>query len=156
MCESTLQLLDEHLAHQIRNTRSPEHLRMFASACGQYALRVLGFEHPTLSAAVEAGKELAKGKITIENVAQLRSEVSQLVDDLDQTYFELWESLEAGKVSKDERPEAFSRARAAASVGAVLEESERAAAAEAAYEAMHATEQEEEIARLGNEILDGK
>jgi hypothetical protein len=98
----------------------------------------VGLTHPCLERALT---ELQSGAPISPHIA---SAVQQLVSELDSKYFELQEQAEAGRISRAEVSGAFGLARAANSVLSALSED----AAEAAYEAIAATDALAEVRKI--------
>jgi len=80
--------------------------------------------------------------------------LKRLVDELDETAWDLQEEADAGRVPYERYFEAFSRARAANSLLYAFAPDPFTAAAEAAYEAQHALEDPTKVSRFVTSILE--
>lgn len=107
-------------------------LRRVAAAIARGAIERTGLNHPLVSEAMACLE--SSGAPT----PHLQKRLSSLVEELDEEYFRLQELEEDGDEEDTRALVAFSKARAAAAVTAALAPDVRAAAAEAACEAIAA------------------
>ncbi len=149
---TTLELLRQiagRLADQIE-AADDEQLRRIGSAIAHAAVDRSGFSHPTIT---EGLRHLNRSG---HPDAELQGCVQSLADQLDADYFEIQapydDHEDAGK-SEPEVIAAFARARTASAVAAALGEIPRVAAAEAAYEAITATDDPEYFTRVAHTTL---
>ncbi len=98
-------------------------------AAAQWAIRVSGLSHPVVAAAEIGGSTEA---------------IAEVVEELDDRYFELQELCDEGKCSKADMLAAFAQARAANA----LEYAMQGDAAEAVYEATVCSDDHSELRKL--------
>jgi hypothetical protein len=144
---TTLELLRQiaaTLASHI-DAANEEQLRRFSSTIAQAAVERSGLSNPTIT---EALHHLS---MSGQSDADLQARVKSVAKQLDEYYFNIQQSYEdrqdAGKTAPDVVL-AFARARAASAVAAALQDVARIAAAEAAYEAIAATDDAEYFTRI--------
>jgi hypothetical protein len=142
--EATLVLLGRSLANRLGRA-DPQALRRFARACALFAVLKTRLSDETIQRALEpdAGDDEA-----------LVRDVRRVVDSLDEKAFLIREAHEARAAAAEDYLAEFSRARAAESVLAQLEEREAlVAAVRSAYEARAATGDKQALARLAEGYL---
>ena len=142
--DATLKLLGGSLADRIRRSDA-RRLRHFARGCAWFALRKTNLADDTLESALRAEDGA--------DSASLVESVRRIVKNLDAEGFKLREAHERGAASLEDYLRAFSRARAAESVLAQLEEADPvAAASRAAYEARAATDDPRSLAVIARSL----
>jgi hypothetical protein len=150
---SALELLGKtanKLARRLDAASEPQ-LQRVAAAIAQAAVERTGLAEPAISEALEH----LQGSRPPQPALQKR--VADLTEQLDEEYFRLKELED----DDDDGPEprvlaTFSKARAAAAVAAALGAVARTAAAEAAYEAIAATDDLAYLTAVADKILSNK
>jgi hypothetical protein len=149
---TTLRLLDPRLSALLRQSTDASKQRRYASACARYALDTTSLRNATLDEAVIQAGTLGSAAMT-SKIDQLRQSVERLVEQLDAAAFDAQDALDAGKGPREAYDTAFSRARAATAVLRSLDATPFTAAAEACYEAFHATENAAALIKIAEETL---
>jgi len=150
--DPTLRLLDQRIADLIRQAQRDESLRGFACDCADYALTRAAVGSEELRQAVETARTL-DSLVGQQQVEQARATASGIAEALDNAAFDAQDAAEQGKGSQADYVQAFHRARAASSVVATLQPLTQQAAAEACYEAYHATENWEALLNFAQKRL---
>src|SRR4051794_868354 len=134
---TTLELLQQSAPELGRRvaTASPAELRRIAFTMAAVAVKASGLKHDVID-------EILR---TTEGPGDeaLCSTIAEIARDLDERYFELSETAENVGGDREIPPDvtcAFRKARAASALAAALQADPRTAAAEAAYEALAATD----------------
>ena len=148
---TTLRLLDPRLSALIRQTSDPATLRRFASACARSALSATSLHDETLDRAVAHAETL--GAQATNETDRLRQSVERIVERLDTDAFDAQDALDAGTGPREAYDSAFARARAATAVLRSLDPTPLVAAAEACYEAFHATGDADGLVAVARDAL---
>ncbi|HLZ23381.1 MAG TPA: hypothetical protein VKQ30_14790 [Ktedonobacterales bacterium] len=146
---TTLRLLDPRLAALLRQTTDPVALYAFAGACARYALDATRLHDATLDEAVAH----TRARTASTGADQLRQAVERLVARLDTAAFDAQDAFDAGKGPRAAYETAFAQARAATAALRCLDPNAMVAAAEACYEAVHATNDADALVRLAEQTL---
>lgn len=133
-------LLDDPDLYDRITAATPQQRRRAAVAVARFAVERIAFNHPVVDKALS---HLASGSPSDPRVA---AAVQELADQLDQQYDELEANAQSKKAAAP-----FAQARAACSVGAAL----TGDAADAAYEAINATEDRARVRDLMLAALSG-
>jgi hypothetical protein len=152
----SLHLLDERLKTQIENCQSAGLLRRFACACAQYSLTVCALTNDSLIEALALAQALSTSQTARLEVERLYQAVSQVVKRLDDVAFDMQDTMQNSQAVQGDYYYAFRQARAATSVLACLQSSAAWAAADACYEAYHATQDADELFKISERILTHK
>jgi hypothetical protein len=127
-------------------------LRRLASAVTRAAVKGSGLVHPVITEALHQ----------LDNSppphSEMQARVESLAEQLDEEYFVAQEAFEEREGAAKADPTviaAFARARAASAVVAALGDDAHAAAAEAAYEAIFATDDHEYVIQAAKTALKG-
>jgi hypothetical protein len=132
------------------DTADEQQLRRIASAIAHTAVERSGLVHPVIT---EALRQLS---ITARPDSKLRARVQSVAEQLDEDYFVTKEPFEEREDAGKTEPAvltAFARARAASAVAAALGSDARDAAAEAAYEAIFATDDSEQLIHVAESVF---
>jgi len=140
MTASRLELDAPDLVEQLKRLQAPQ-LRRVAIGAARVALEHAGVQNPILE---EALRTLDEGHSVSE---ELRSKVEEVVNELDDRYFELQEA--EGHFQKEHGPsaQAYCRARAANAVLFAVHHDPFEAAMEALYEANYALDEDTDLLR---------
>ena len=144
-----LQQTAANLARKLERAGEPD-LRRVAAAIARAAVERAGVSHPAIT---EAMAHLA---VSSSAHPQLRERVRTVAGQLDADYFAVKQRYEEREDAGKSEPEviaAFARARAASTVAAALENDARTAAAEAAYEAIAATDDPKYFTDVADRVL---
>jgi len=147
MTKTRLDLIDPNLCTQLEIASKPTLRRVALAACN-FALTRTDLIHPLLDQALQ---ELSSNSSPSSN---LNTALEQLVESLDEEYFDLKDAAENGKTEGASWQVAFCKARAANSVYFAIGEDEYLAATEAIYEANAATEDMDTLRRVVIEALE--
>ena len=128
MVKYRLQLIAKELMAELMSVDEAS-LRRVAVAVSMLALQRSGLESPVVNKALEY---LNEGRLVPQRI---RTDLEDLVDQLDEKYFDLKEAAEAADKGDEMWHPEFHQARAAAAVFFVCEEDPLLAASESAYEA---------------------
>ena len=153
--KETLRLLPPEIADRIRRARDERRLRQLALECARLAFGVVPHVTELAVRAFEKLEALARGEASTDAaVRALRDELSGAVEALDNVAFDVQDRAEHGAATKDDYLRAFSIARATASLAAAIGDKPEAAAAEACYEAIAASDVPDKFSELAKSILD--
>jgi hypothetical protein len=133
---TTLELLRQNAGElaSLLDSADEEQLRRVAAAIARAVVERSNLSHPAVAQA------LAHLSVPFHPQPQLRARVEALAENLDEDYFRLQELSEEQRATEAQVLAAFSKARAATAVASALGEIASDAAAEAAYEAIAATD----------------
>lgn len=143
---NSVRLIDQELASSLEGAESGQ-LRAAALLVCRSVVEETGISEPIIETAL---KMLGEDKF---DDLKLKRELQVLVKALDEIQWNLQEEEELGKVDLKTHRIAFNRARAANAVLCALDVDPFSAAAEAIYEACHATEREEELKKKIQNVL---
>jgi len=148
MSETRLDLIDPNLLTRLQTASEPALRRVALAAC-QFALKRTGLVHPLLEQAL---RELASNPAP---PTHLGAALEQLVESLDEIYFDLHEAAEIGQAEGAGWKVAFCKARAAQAVYFAVTKDAYIAASESIYEANAATKDLDSLRRVVIEALQG-
>ncbi len=151
--QTTLRLLDPRLSTLITHEQSPERLRRFAFECARFAVTATALHDGVLETALDLARKFTTSPWNQAEAERQRGIVESYVEQLDTAAFDAQDAHDAGKGSQQAYDTAFARARAATSVLRCLEPDALQAAAEACYEAFHATENLAELVKIATASL---
>ncbi len=129
MHASILELIDHELMNKLQNLSPSQRGWLAREICG-LAVRQSGVIDPLVDRAFDA-----TGR-TDESMPTLRKEVQVLIDQLDDIYFSLQESYEAGQASLTDVYVAFNKARAVNAVYFALDDNSIENLGEVIYEVL--------------------
>ena len=147
MTKTRLDLIDPDLCARLEIVDKAA-LRRAAMAACNFALNCSDLAHPFLDQALQ---ELSSNSSPLSNLGKV---LEQLVESLDEEYFDLRDAAENGKAEGVDWVVAFRKARAANSVYFAIGEDEYLAVAEAIYEANAATEDLDNLRQVVIEALE--
>ncbi len=124
---------------------SPQQQRRIAVEAASLAVTAVGLHNPATEHALRV---LRAGGLD----SQVRQAVEQLVEQLDETAWDLQEQAEGGRAEQAAYQQAFQRARAASSLAFALADDPQAAALEGVYEAEAATTDLAQVTRIVADI----
>jgi hypothetical protein len=148
-----LRLLDPRLRVQIENSHEQDALRRFACACADHAIVTCDLRDEVLVEGLHIALDWPSSALDETDLERVREAVTLVVKRLDDEAFAAQVAAEDDSASREKYSEAFRRARAASSVLASMQDSAIGAAADACYEAYHATRDIEALIATGSEIL---
>jgi len=147
MVGDSLRQIAPDLSERLRG-ETESRLRTVALAVCKFAVNSAGLESPVVGDVLErleAGKGIR---------ATLRGKLEKLAEDLDERYFEWYNSVEEGRAESEGLDAAFEKARAAAAVLAACKEDAFVAVTECIYEGWAAIDQNmHAIRRIVTETL---
>jgi beta-galactosidase/beta-glucuronidase len=144
-----LDTLSPDLRARLLKADEPD-LRRVALAAAELATRSVGLNDPRLDYALD----VARGRHADRHAAQ--DDVKALVEKLDRLTFELRQTVDVDPDEREEYLRAFSRARAASSVGSALDADALNAAIWAIYDANQAVSESAALMQVVEEALAGR